>query len=1371
MAVKDFEAFIRQRAAIFDPNLDVSPGSPFDTQIIQPVVRRLGTDPFTVDIGTFIQERINQAFPDIASKEGDSVTDLLIKPLTLLWDPIVRENRRLARQQSFADPASLTTDEAESLGGNLFASRETGEYARGVARIFFGQPQNISISPINFVTSKNGLHFSPTAIQSISTEEMLLNLNSDNLYYFDINVVAEGPGTQYNISPNELVSIANVPAAVRVENTRRFRSGVNEENAVEFVNRVEQELTERSLVTLRGISAKITRAYPEIRRLNVVGFQDEEMQRDVIKGGGLGEVIASGNSGVAVLDGEGQIKTRRLEDIDANFYDTVGPVGAVSGYVLTAFDAFGAVDVVRDVEVLRIVSDTQLDLVEQIMVLGASSIRWCLRKKELTLSDIPGGILFPNPNGTVTIPDDEIHIGGMADIHLRAASELDEATLVLDSVIDDDPILHGVSLRSGSYIMSGGSYVYLDDYKLDTNYVEGDTTYLALERASEKNYSFQIVSGVDAGVYRIISVTQSSGTNPRLWIYPGLPSASADPEKWRIIEKLTIDLVEPKETKISGYDLESIQGSDVVTTTAGTDFNELAVEKGDTLRIHTGPAAGDYTLIDAPLTPGYTSLQLDRTIQFTQTGMQYTLFKANTDGGVSRPIIRVTSIEVLDTSNQPQGSTIPYAKIVDVRSRAFQNPARGVKYDITDARLGIVSIESDDIDRFVLPAGGSLEFSLLDGSSVYVVLTGGTVSRQSVIDEINAAFSPTPNVAVAVGAATGSGTSGRVGIRPVGEDGKIALIGGTAVAALFGAAEVFTSSDIRSDTIDILGGWSSLDPSVDDDSGLDVVQVLTGVQTGYYVAPYTFDYHYTGSSLGNSSGLAVAGGDITSYTPFTSYHGFAPEAEIRVQVGARSLGSVRCYFLEPTSVTFDANTVFTLTTDDGELNFIPDPTLAAQRIPALPNGDTPTDGSCAKSATPGVFTSDSQDFDIQEIRVGDTLVVEHIPLGGTVVLDDPVSGLVGKSFVYSINGGVDRTLIFIKDDESLASDEVTRQGVVDQINASIGLEICSLTAGNELEFESDYDFTIQATGTCISYILGDIQGTSPALSFLTASAAQRTNRSPLYGSYDITQVTPTQVRVESFSASSEFDEFPATIERQSFKIMRTGTQRVSTSEMSSNVAETGLYYADVELVSEGAGDAWNIEANQQLTVEGYASDGFYLETEDSNLTFSEVEDVKLVISRSILEDGVDDSPDNATQITGRSLQVTYELSATVGSAQSFVSSATERVVCANLLTRHLIPHFIRFDLTYAGGSAEDVIQVDLENLIKDLYPTDLLEVSDIHKIVSNRGANSITNPMDLIAIVYNTDRTVTAQRSNNALGSTRFNTFIPDVLNITRSSA
>jgi hypothetical protein len=1329
MALRDLEAFLRQRAAVFDPNLDTNPGSPFDTSVIQPLLRRIGPDPFSVDMTTFLAERLRQAYPDMALGDGDAITDLLVKPATLLWDPIVREVARIKRGQSFRDPNSLTEDDAEALAANLFAERAKGSLARGTARLYFAQAQNVSLSPVNFVTSRSGLHFFPTETQGIRVEEMLQNVDDNNLFYFDVTVVAENPGADYNIGPDELVSIANVDSAVQVKNIRKFDSGDDAATAAEFIDKTRQELTERSLVTIRGIAAKVTASFPEVTRLNVVGFNDPEMQRDVLTGGGLGPALVAGTQGATISDLVGSTFTRRFQVSDTvDFTVTVGPTGVdPEGFVLEVFGAFGPSTPVRELAVTRVVSSTTLEVETQEMIHGLTNLRWSVRRRVLTLSGIPGGILFPDgPLGTVDVESDRVHIGGCTDVYVRGQS-FDEASLVIDNLTDDAPELSGLAAEFDSV---DDTAVTLGELVLGTDYVIGDATYELLSRAGRDALSLQVLEGPNAALYRILSVDQS-GASPVLTVTPVVGTPGAAAARWRLFDAIDVALYDVKETRVSGDDLITAQNSNVVSTASGVDFDALGVAGGDVVRVLEGPDAGDYRVTEAPLAPGFTQLRVDATFKSSQSALSYTVFRANEAGDVVMPLVRIRSVELLDSSSQPLGTLVPYARPVDVQSRAFQNSARGIKHDVTDAILGIVSQAATTF------AVGGLQLLLqhVGGTLTVNFSVGPNLSLSTVIAEINAAAEVISEAQVALQVG-----SDRFGIRPFGQGGVVTATGSAAaLVALFGNNDVRSTRDIRSATID---QWASAEPAIDLETGLDVVQLLDGHQVGPVPGPYV---------LGTPRALRVEETRV-----------FSPEAGVHLQVGARSIGSARVFFLDPTSFEVrSGETFFELETGSGTLRFTPDPTLSSQRIPAPPGGDKPMDGESADGGS--VFESVSQDFILSAIQPGDELVIDYHPIAGDQALSDPMPNVAGTTLIFSVDGSPDKTLTFLRDDVTLEPDEVTRQGIVDQINAAAGVDIAQITSSNTLEFEADAAIVIRGTGTANAVILDGLDGT--ALSFV---GFDQRNTAPHAGTYVIASVDQDELGIEgSFSVTGGPYTSPYT--RQQFKVYRTGVQRISTSAMAKNTAEAGLYYFDVELVSEGTGDQYNIDASEQLTVSGYRSDGYYLTTEDENLTFSVLERPRMVISKTVLEDGVDDDPVNARTLTGENILITYDRSSLVEDVHNFISSETERVTNNSPLGRHLIPHFVRFDLTYTGGSKEDVVVPDVEDYLIKLAPVEAFESSDIQKIVSDRGATSIENPIDLIALVHGVDRSIQVARSQNRLTTGRLAAFIPDVLNIKRN--
>lgn len=1348
MSILDLQAFLRERLSFYDPNIDTSPGSEADKRVIQPILRRLGSDPFSMDLPAYILDRLNQEFPGYTTKDGDALTDMLVKPMQLLLDPIVRENRRVRGAQSFRDPSTLTIDEAEGLGANFFVDRSKGEYARGVARIYFAQPQSVDITPANYCGSRSGLNFPPDSSQSITVEEMLFNIEGDE-YFFDLNVIAEQPGDEYNIEADELFAIAGLSSAVRVTNKRRFTKGIKPQNALEYIDYIQRNITERSLVTKKGIIANTMNSFPEMTRINVVGFNDPEMQRDIIEGGGLGVILQAGLYGFAVADGENKTVTRRIKmdpsmEGPVDFTALIGPPGTVGGsYRLTLHGLFVGSARAKDIAIRKVVSATELDLEEQIIPATTENIVWVLRKRSLTISKIPGGILFPDgPNGTVDIPDETVHIGGCTDVHVRG-TVFDTASLVLDALTDDEPILRGVSASTSSGEIVLGDYIMFGPGAIGANYATGDDVWQALEDAQPKMYALQIIDGPAAGVYRIESVTHYPAGSPHLSVLPAPTSCSGN--RWRIIDVIDVDLTDPKETRVSGADLQTTQATNVVTTAAGTDFHAFGVAVGDILRISSGPDADDYTIKEVPPFPAYTTLVIDKETKFTHSSISYSIFRANKAGAVNRPLIRVTSVDLLDTSSQPVGSVVPYAKPVGAWSTAFANPAHGVKDQVTECLLGIIGIQLSPGmggGPVVAPVGGKI-LQLRLGVTLYTItFTGGggsNVTLAGIISQINAA----------VGQVVAVDVDDRLGINTPDASTPLYVVGGTspstsALPALFGDMYYLCSSWIRCPAFSSDAAYfEGIRPTLD--FTFDVVDVLDGNEIGVHklVDAYPFPGH---TPVGMPGGLTAPNHLEVDFN-------FAPNYDIQVKYGARSYGQVRLYFLDPTTIEFNASTYFLATLDNGTVvKYIPDFTLEAQLIPALPSGTKPKDGS--STASSHLFTSLGTDFIAKGIRVGDTLYIDFVPVTGSIALSDPVSDLAFTTLIISLDGNPDKTITFVKDSTSLPGpNDVTRKGVADQINAAVGKTICKITTTNYLEFEPEVSLVIRHTGSANTLL-----GFSTMLD--TDNAADHDNPE----GYAITVVTQHQLTLEQAIPSTGGTE-----QREQFRVSRPATQRVGTTQMSVNAGPAGFCFADVELISEGTGDLYNITADTPMEAYGYRSDGYYLTTPDENLTFSSAEPLVMHVSRTMNEVGTDDDPENATVLVGQNLQVNYDRSSLVSTMQDYLQSELERVVCASPLSRNLVPHFIRFDLVYSGGPKESEVTPDIETLIHALFPDQQLEISDIEGILTERGATSISNPLTLFGVVYNVDRTVTLEKSNDRINVGRLAAFIPDRLNLTKS--
>lgn len=1325
MATTDLEVFIQERLRAYDPNVDLSTGSTADQQVVQPILRRIGPDPFTMELDKFIATRLQQEFPELATASGDGIMDV-VGVMRVLMEPVVQEVKRVRDNLSFSDPATLDISEAEALGANYFSPRQRGDYARATVRLYFSAPQSVVITPGNYCFTGGGLRFLPTAIQSIGVNEMLFN-REGSYYYFDISTIADAVGEAYNVAPESITGIYGAPSVVRVMNKLRATGGLEEETAPEYVDRLEQDLTERSPVTLRGILAVLGKYFPGIIRAAIVGFNDPEMQRDVLMGGGLGTIILSGGEGYPVDDGEGASYTRRfrVDDAGIDFTSTIGPIRrTVVGYAVTVVGADLRSGSSADLHVRRVIDAKTLEFDEQFLKPwhAGSFSYWMLRKNVLTVSGVEGGTELTGPNGEVTVNSNTIHIGGMTDVYVRGAGT-DQNILILGAVTDDEPLLNGTKGMRYPGVGTPTGF-QLTDYVLGPsgNYSVDDDTYKAFDTAKDKGLTLQLMDG-DVGSYRILAVSQVVGDSPIIVTDPA-PLGSPLEQRWKMLDELDIDLRTPKETKLSGGDLFTIQGNKIAQVPSVPDLSVYGVGKGDYLELLTGPDAGVFTIAEDTAT---NQMTVDRAFINTTAGVSYRIYRRLSDSNMSLPLVRVRSIDLLDTSGEPIGVAIPLANPLDIRSSDFTSPTNSLKIDIRDGVVGCVGKALTSMPSL---SGKVLRLECQVWVPSYRLVTfGATPDFTSLTTQINTAVGE--YIASIVG-------DNHLGIAPSRGQYNVTVVtagANDAMPLLFdttGGLTQFSTNYIRSTTVE---GYSSSWGTYAYDLNFDTVQVVSTSALGFGVGPR--------AEQGNRV-LAVN-------------EDFLPAVNALVRVGPRSVGTARAYFLEPTTFEVDATTRFDVTLDDGTvLGYYPDPTVSTLRYPPPPSTLRAKDGTTTNDMVGGVFGSVSVDFIKKGILPGDELTVDFVPVIGDIALTAAnIVGLALTTFVVRI-AGVERTLVFGSDSDTDPT-AVSLTGAVQQLARLFGADTVQVNSTTKyLEIETSYEFTI-LSGTSLSYFWTDFVGTYPT---------GASNLSPNYRGgrpYVVYNVAANDLYVtESFTSTS------AT--RQQFKVVRPGSQRTGTTQMALNTTYAGLYYADVQLVSEGTGVLYNVRKNEAMGVSGHKSLGYYMTTEQSHLSFSTAEKPHLHITPTIISIGASDDPENALHIAGQNIQINYDWSSLASAAQTFFISEYERVTNANMLVRHLLPHYVRFDLVYRGGQAETEVVSAITDYINGLNPDDQLEAVQVQNKPLSMGATSVSTPIDLVALVYAEDRSVRAEQSQDYLNTGRLAGFFVDTINAKRNT-
>ncbi len=696
MANADLKTFLEDRLRALEPTIDLDAGSPAQVQFIEPVLTYLGTDPFETDIDSFITDRFRQEYPNVFSDDPGVVRDVFIKPLMTILDPFKREIQSVQRNQSLRDPALLSDDDADALVANVFDERNPGGFAVGTGRLFYTNPTNAQIEITNRIFTTDGLGFFPTNPISMTAEEMVFN-KTGSQYFLDVPLKAESQGSEYNIDVGQLSGIDGQFGVIKVSNLQKFVDGASTIDTPTFVASAREALNERSLVTRRGATARLNDVFQtELRAVQVIGAKDPEMERDI---------LVATSPGHSWIEGKVQLYGA-IAMVSASIIDgeeTDAPVVGDTLFVYLSKSDFPTVPqasrfvrlLVEEVLIGPLAANAPYQMLYLVRFSGSFPSGVTITQG----SELDGGF---SKKGTVqisslptigavdlSVPSGDIHVFGHTDFYIRPILQ-PVSTVVFDTLFDADSLVERLTLQTlglteANKVADPGSPAM--DF-VATGVVPGDL--------------LSIETGDDIGVYVITKVTTSN-----LYVSTNLTNSQSG-VRYRIIPNISVNPFEPKVLKfpfgsLLANDLQTTIGSTLFTLSTN-DVIGFGAQVGDTLRVSTGIAAGDYLITGFDSVLGGKGPIVDRAAPGTSSDAVYEVFSALEP--VQKPLVRIKELLLLDSSKQTTGITVPCADPVGAVPTG----------NFTSAR---VRASSQRLSGFILPSFATTALTTyLSGSNV-----------------------------------------------------------------------------------------------------------------------------------------------------------------------------------------------------------------------------------------------------------------------------------------------------------------------------------------------------------------------------------------------------------------------------------------------------------------------------------------------------------------------------------------------------------------------------------------------------------------------------------------------------------------------------
>jgi len=232
-----------------------------------------------------IISQIKSIDPSIDLNEGSTFRDLIISPLSVIFERMDSQLSTLLNKLSNTSLEDADDEDIDRVGANFLLSRDEGSEYTGKVRFYYTTPAGIFIPRGLRLTASNGVVFEVVSEFSFSRFSLSLNVDGAGLYYTpEILVKSVEKVANAELATNALLKITSnlTSQPQKVVVTTAITGGSPRESNEAFIKRIKSSVSSTSLASLTAIEAGVKLQNSYITDILAVGSGSLYMKRDLV---------------------------------------------------------------------------------------------------------------------------------------------------------------------------------------------------------------------------------------------------------------------------------------------------------------------------------------------------------------------------------------------------------------------------------------------------------------------------------------------------------------------------------------------------------------------------------------------------------------------------------------------------------------------------------------------------------------------------------------------------------------------------------------------------------------------------------------------------------------------------------------------------------------------------------------------------------------------------------------------------------------------------------------------------------------------------------------------------------------------------------